>query len=71
MFMNQEKKSLEITGQPLVPLSVGRSAYIFEADGTRMTSHVLTINHASQTEIDFETLNTRYHLHVREIGGRA
>ena len=51
--MNQEKKTLEITGLPLVPLSVGRSAYIFESDGTRRTSRVLAIQHSSQTEIDF------------------
>ena len=63
--MNQEKKTLEITGLPLVPLSVGRS------DGTRRTSRVLAIQHSSQTEIDFETLNTHYLLHVREIGGRT
>lgn len=69
--MNQEKKTLEITGLPLVPLSVGRSAYIFESDGTRGTSRVLAIQHSSQTEIDFETLNTHYLLHVREIGGRT
>ncbi len=69
--MNQEKKTLEITGLPLVPLSVGRSAYIFESDGTRRTSRVLAIQHSSQTEIDFETLNTHYLLHVREIGGRT
>ena len=69
--MNQEKKTLEITGLPLVPLSVGRSAYIFASDGTRRTSRVLAIQHSSQTEIDFETLNTHYLLHVREIGGRT
>ena len=57
--MNQEKKTLEITGLPLIPLSVGRSAYIFESDGTRRTSRVLAIQHSSQTEIDFETLNAR------------
>lgn len=69
--MNTVKKSLEITGSPVYPLSIGRSAYITEDDGVRVTSKVLAIDSRSQTEISFETLNTRYLLHLREMGGTA
>lgn len=69
--MSTNKKSLEITGNPVYPLCIGRSAYINEGDGMRVTSRVLAIDARSQTEISFETLNTRYLLHLQKMGGTA
>ena len=70
--MNTAKKSLEIIGNPLYPLCVGKSAYITESDGVRVTSRVLAIDSRTQTEmIAFETLNTHYLLHLQEMGGTA
>lgn len=62
--MNSNKKSIEITGQPLFPITVGASAFIHEADGMRRTSTVLSLEKISQTEVQFETRNTNYRLHV-------
>ena len=68
--MNTNKKALEITGNPHLPLTVGMPAFIDEADGLRRTSCVLKIEQYGQTEIAFETKNTRYLLHLRSIGGQ-
>ena len=67
--MNQ-KKTLEISGCPHLPLTVGMPAFIVEADGFRKTSTVLSIERHSQTELAFETQNTMYLLHLQPIGGR-
>ena len=62
--MSNRKKTLEITGCPLYPITVGNSAFICEANGMRRTSIVLSMEMVSQTEIQFETCNTNYHLHL-------
>lgn len=62
--MKSEKKNIEIIGQLLYPIVVGSSAFIHEADGVRRTSTVLSLDRISQTEIQFETRNTNYHLHL-------
>lgn len=62
--MNSNKKNIEITGRPLFPITVGVSAFIYEADGMRRTSTVLSLEKISQTEVQFETRNTNYRLHV-------
>lgn len=58
------KKTLEITGYPLYPITVGNSAFICETNGIRRTSTVLSMELVSQTEIQFETCNTNYYLHI-------
>lgn len=58
------KKTLEITGYPLYPITVGYSAFICETNGMRRTSTVLSMELVSQTEIQFETCNTNYYLHI-------
>lgn len=66
--MNCEKKSMELTGYFLVPIQIGTSAFIQVADGMLRTSRVLNMQAISQTEVQFETLNTNYHLHIsREV----
>lgn len=67
--MNNRKKTLEITGYPLYPITVGYSAFICETNGMRRTSSVLSMEMISQTEIQFETCNTNYYLHIisREV----
>lgn len=69
--MNPKKKTLEITGSPHLPLTLGMPAFIDEADGLRKTSCVLSIERHGQTEVAFETRNTRYLLHLQQIGGRV
>lgn len=68
--MNPKKKTLEITGNPHLPLTVGMPAFIDEADGLRKTSCVLRIERRGQSEVAFETQNTQYLLHLQSIGGR-
>lgn len=66
--MNYEKKTKELTGYLLVPIEIGASAFIRVADGMLRTSRVLNMQAISQTEVQFETLNTNYHLHLsREV----
>lgn len=62
--MNDRKKTLEITGYPLYPITVGYSAFIRETNGMRRTSTVLSMETISRTEIQFETCNTNYYLHI-------
>lgn len=69
--MKTEKKVLEITGRPMVPLVLGYPALIYEEDGLRKTTPVLSLETSSQTEIRFETLNTQYTLHIPQRGGVA
>ena len=69
--MSTEKKTLEITGSPHIPLTVGMPAFIDEADGTRRTSCILSIEQRGQTEVAFETKNTHYLLHLRKTRGRV
>jgi hypothetical protein len=62
--MNKTKKMLEITGHLIYPITVGESAFIHEAEGIRRTSTVLSMEKMSQSEISFETQNTKYLLHM-------
>lgn len=67
--MNPQKKNVEITGSPLFPVAVGLNAFIAEKDGMRRTSTVLYMERISAEEIQFETVNTNYRLHLtnREV----
>lgn len=58
--MERTKKMLEITGSLIYPITVGESAFIHEGEGIRRTSTVLSMEKMSQSEIRFETRNTRY-----------
>ena len=62
--MDHTKKMLEITGSLIYPITVGESAFIHEGEGIRRTSTVLSMEKMSQSEIRFETRNTRYLLHM-------
>lgn len=62
----ENKKSLEITGRLLYPLSIGNVAFIDEGDGLRKTSTVVSMGAVSQTDVRFETLYTHYLLHLKE-----
>lgn len=62
--MTVSKKTLEISGKPMVPLILGYPALIFEEDGLRKTTKVLRLVEHSATEIEFETENTQYRLHI-------
>ena len=64
--MNCEKNTKELTGYFLVPIEIGASAFIQVADGMLRTSRVLNMRAISQTEVQFETLNTNYHLHLSQ-----
>lgn len=62
--MEHTKKMLEITGRLIYPITVGESAFIHEGEGIRRTSTVLSLEKMSQSEIRFETQNTRYLLRM-------
>jgi hypothetical protein len=62
--MERTKKMLEITGSLIYPITVGESAFIHEGEGIRKTSTVLSMEKMSQSEISFETQNTKYLLHM-------
>lgn len=64
--MQKYKKCLEITGSLIFPIEVGHSAFVREASGIRRTSKVLSTETLSPTEIQFETNNTIYCLHLAE-----
>lgn len=67
--MNPQKKNIEITGRLLFPMTVGLNAFISEEKGMRRTSTVLRMERVSAEEIQFETVNTNYRLHLagREV----
>ena len=54
------------TGSLIYPIEVGEAAFIREADGMRRTSTVLRTKKISAQEICFETVNTNYHLHMKQ-----
>lgn len=58
------KRCIEITGQPLYPIAVGQLAWIQEQDGIRRTTSVERVEPISQSEMRFETRNTVYLLRV-------
>lgn len=65
--MNQQKKCIEITGSLICPIQIGAAAFICEGEFLRRTSPVLGMDNISQTEIQFETQNTNYLLHISTI----
>lgn len=65
------KKTMEISGTLLYPVTVGMAAFISEESGMRRTSTVLNVQKLSQAEIQFETRNTFYHLHLTQNGVMA
>ena len=46
----ENKKTLEIKGTPLYPVTVGMPAIVSEQEGVRRTSKVLSVKEISQTE---------------------
>lgn len=62
--MDNTKKMMEITGSLMYPITVGESAFIHEAESIRRTSTVLSMEKISQSDVRFETRNTRYLLQM-------
>lgn len=62
--MKNCKKHLEITGSLIFPIEVGMAAFIQEGAMIRRTSRVLSVDKLSPSEIQFETRNTNYLLHL-------
>lgn len=62
--MNFEKETREIDGCLLRPIEIGESAFIKVSDGMLRTSRVLQLQILSQSEVQFETQNTNYSLHI-------
>ena len=62
--MNLEKKTRELDGYLLMPIEIGTSAFIKVSDGMLRTSRVLRLQTLTESEVQFETLNTNYHLHL-------
>ncbi len=66
--MNLEKKTRELNGCLLIPIEIGTSAFIKIPEGMLRTSRVLKLQKLTQSEVQFETQNTNYHLHlVKEV----
>ena len=64
--MTSDKKVIEIHGVLQKPLEIGSSAFILEDNGIRRTSTILEYKQVSENEIHFETLNTIYHLRLKQ-----
>mgnify|MGYP000093448650 CR=1 FL=1 len=64
--MTSDKKVIEIHGVLQKPLEIGTAAFILEDNGIRRTSAVLEYKQVSENEIHFETLNTIYHLRLKQ-----
>lgn len=62
--MNLEKRTQELDGYLLSPIEIGASAFIKVSDGMLRTSRVLKLNMLTQSEVQFETQNTNYRLHL-------
>ena len=62
--MPGEKKALEITGRLMSPLMVGAPAMVAEKCNWRCTSAVVKVLNISEYEVQFETVNTKYLLHL-------
>ncbi len=62
--MNLEKKTRELDGYLLTPIEIGASAFIKVSDGMLRTSRVLRLQTLTQSEVQFETQNTNYRLHL-------
>ena len=61
--MNTEKKtSKTLTGMLLRPLAVGNKAVILHQGKVTITSRVVDIYVHTADEVQFETMNSRYHL---------
>lgn len=64
--MNSVKKMRELDGCLLIPIEIGASAFIKIPEGMLRTSRVLKLQKLTQYEVQFETQNTNYHLHLVE-----
>ena len=62
--MTDTKRVLEIRGRLVHPLVVGAPAVVVEENHWRCTSTVIEVTRKSKTQIEFETLNTHYLLHL-------
>lgn len=63
--MTVQKQTIQIRGNVVFPLEIGRPAWISEDNGGyRRTSNVQNFEQISSTEIRFETRNTFYVLHL-------
>lgn len=63
--MTVQKQTIQIRGNVVFPLEIGRPAWISEDNGGyRRTSNVQNFEQISPTEIRFETCNTFYVLHL-------
>lgn len=62
--MHYKKKHVKMTGNVLVPVTVGNRAVIANRGNLVTTSKVLRTRRISKKKICFETRNTRYVLHL-------
>lgn len=54
----ENKKTLEIKGTPLYPVTVGMPAIVSEQEGVRRTSKVLSVKEISQMVATHKTAST-------------
>lgn len=58
--MNPNKKRIFMTGEVLLPLTVGQRAMIYSKNGYTRTSAVVSVKEISRRFVVFETLNSIY-----------
>lgn len=65
--MHYKKKYVKMTGNVLVPVTVGNRAVIADRGNLVTTSKVLRTKRISKKKICFETRSTRYVLHLLSL----
>ncbi len=60
--MKKDKKQIHLNGKLLRPLVIGQGAIFHSGGMVYHTSRVVTVHEQSEDMIQFETLNTKYHL---------
>lgn len=60
--MKKSKKEIRLSGKLLRPLVIGQGAVFHSGGMVYHTSRVVAIQEQSEDTIQFETLNTKYHL---------
>lgn len=60
--MKKSKKEIRLNGKLLRPLVIGQGAIFHSGGMVYHTSRVVAVQEQSEDMIQFETLNTKYHL---------
>lgn len=59
-----EKKSVELKGSVVLPITIGKGAMVVSSGKVYHTSRVVAVHEYTNERIRFETLNTHYNIYV-------